>query len=264
MDLGLQGKVVMITGGSRGIGRAVAFACAAEGADIALCARNKEEIEATVAELQAQGVRAFGQVSDVTQPETVERFIHTSAEALGSIDILINNVGGSKGKGLIGSSDEEWRGTFDLNLFHAVRVSRSVVPYMQKQGGGSIVVISSISGYKPSPSIQYGVAKAAEIFLSSALALELGPAHIRINTVCPGSVLFPGGGWARYQERNPDEFEKFRTEEFPLGRLGAPEEIARVVAFVASPAGSWINGAMIPVDGAQQHPSAFQRGPFWR
>jgi len=135
---------------------------------------------------------------------------------------------------------------------------------MQKQGGGSIVIISSISGYKPSPSIQYGVAKAAEIFLSSALALELGPAHIRVNTVCPGSVLFPGGGWARYQERDPNGFEKFRTEEFPLGRLSTPEEIARVVVFVASPAGSWINGAMIPVDGAQQHPSAFQRGPAWR
>jgi 3-oxoacyl-[acyl-carrier protein] reductase len=264
MDLGLQGKVVVVTGGSRGIGRAIALTCAAEGANIAFCARNKEGIDATVAEIQAQGVRAFGQVSDVTQAETVEQFIHASVEALGGIDILINNVGGSKGKGLLDSSDEEWRGTFDANIFQAVRVSRAVVPYMQKQGGGSIVIISSISGYKPSPSIQYGAAKAAEIFLSSALAVELGPVRIRVNTVCPGSVLFPGGGWARYQERDPGGFQKFRTEEFPLGRLGTPEEIARVVAFVASPAGSWINGAMIPVDGAQQQPSAFQRGPFWR
>lgn len=126
------------------------------------------------------------------------------------------------------------------------------------------MIISSISGHKPSPSIQYGAAKAAEIFLSSALALELGPSRIRVNTVCPGSVLFPGGGWASYQECHPEGFQKFQIEEFPLGRLGTPEEIARVVAFVASPAGSWINGAMIPVDGAQQRPSAFQRGPFWR
>jgi 3-oxoacyl-[acyl-carrier protein] reductase len=264
MDLGLQGKVVVVTGGSRGIGRAIALTCAVEGAHIALCARNKEGIDDTVAQIQALGVKAFGQVSDVTQPEAVEHFIHASVGALGGIDIVVNNVGGSIGKGLLESSDEEWRGTFDINVFHAVRVSRAAVPYMQKQGGGSIIIISSISGYKPSPSIQYGSAKAAEIFLSSALALELGPVRIRVNTVCPGSVLFPGGGWARYQERDPDGFQKFQAEEFPLGRLGTPEEVARVVAFVASPAGSWINGAMIPVDGAQQHPSIFQRGPVWR
>lgn len=264
MDLGLRGKVVVITGGSRGIGRAIALTCAAEGANIALCARSQEGIDATIAEIQAQGVQAFGLVSDVTEGKEVEQFISASADALGAIDIVINNVGGSKGKGLIGSSDEEWEGTFDVNLFHAVRVSRSAVPYMQKQGGGSIVIISSISGQKPSPSIQYGAAKAAEIFLSGALALELGALHIRVNTLCPGSVIFPGGGWVRHQERDPKGFQKFQTEEFPLGRLGTPEEIARVVAFVASPAGGWINGAMIPVDGGQQHPSLFQRGPLWR
>lgn len=257
MDLELQGKVVVITGGSRGIGRAIAKAAAAEGAHIALCARGQEDIDATLAELRKQGVQVFGQVADVTTRDAIERFVHDSADALGGIDILINNVGGSKGKGLIGSTDEEWRGTFDLNLFHAVRVSRAVIPYMQQRGGGSIVIISSISGYKPSPSLQYGSAKAAEIFLSNALALELGPLHIRVNTVCPGSVLFPGGGWMRYQQRDPEGFERFQTEQFPLGRLATPEEIARVVTFIASPAGSWINGAMIPVDGAQQRPSAF-------
>lgn len=264
MDLGLRGKSVVITGGTRGIGHAIALVCAAEGANIALCARSQAGIDSVVAEVQAQGIRAVGMVADVTQTETVEHFIHASVQALGGIDILINNVGGSKGKGLMGSSDEEWMATFDMNIFHAVRVSRAVVPYMQKRGEGSIVIISSISGHKPSPSIQYGAAKAAEIFLSSALALELAPAHIRVNTICPGSVLFPDGGWARYQERNPDGFQQFQREEFPLGRLGTPEEIARVVAFVASPAGSWINGAMIPVDGAQQQPSTFQRGPIWR
>lgn len=264
MDLGLQTKVVVITGGSRGIGRAIALACAAEGAHIALCARNQEGIDTTLAEIRTHGVQAFGYAADVAQAADLERFLHASAEALGGIDILVNNVGGSKGKGLMGSTDEEWIGTFDLNLFHAVRASRAVIPYMQQRGGGSIIIISSISGYKPSPSIQYGSAKAAEIFLSSALALELGPTHIRVNTVCPGSVLFPGGGWAHMQQRDPERFRAFQTEEFPLGRLGTPEEIARVVAFVASPAGSWINGAMIPVDGAQQQPSAFPRGPLWR
>lgn len=126
------------------------------------------------------------------------------------------------------------------------------------------MIISSISGHKPSPSIQYGAAKAAEIFLSHAKALELALVRIRVNTICPGSVLFPGGGWARYQERDPEGFRKFQTEEFPLGRFGTPEEIARTVAFVAPPAGSWINGAMIPVDGAQQQSGMFQRGPIWQ
>lgn len=252
MDLGLRDRGVVITGGSRGIGRAIALACAAEGANIAFCARHQEEIDKTIADLKVKGVKTFGFIADVTQAEAVERFIHTSAEALGDIDILVNNVGGSKGQGLIGSSDDEWRGTFDMNIFHTVRVSRAVVPYMHKRGGGSIVIISSISGWKPSSSIQYGTAKAAEIFLSSALALELGAFRIRVNTVCPGSVMFPDGGWARYQEHDPGGFQRFQAEAFPLGRLGTPEEIARVVAFVASPAGSWINGAMIPVDGAQQ------------
>jgi len=264
MDLGLQGKVVLVTGGSRGIGHAIAVQCAIEGADVAICARTEAGLTDALDLLRTQGTRVFGHIADVTRSDEVTRLLRTSAEALGGIDILIDNVGGSEGKGLIGSTDEEWMRTFDLNVLHAVRISRAVIPYMQQRGGGSIVIISSISGYKPSPSVQYGSAKAAEIFLSSALALELGPLQIRINTVCPGSTLFPGGGWGRYQQRHPEHFEQFQREEFPLGRLATPEEIARVVAFVASPAGGWINGAMIPVDGGQQHPSAFQRGPIWK
>ncbi len=264
MDLGLQGKGILITGGSRGIGRAIALTCAAEGANVAICARTQEDIDHTLTALQAYTIQVHGQVADVTQRSEVERFVAASVEMLEGIDVVINNVGGSQGKGLMNSSDEEWVGTFDLNLFHTVRVSRAAVPYMRQRGGGSIVIISSISGYKPSPSLQYGSAKAAEIFLGQALALELAPLHIRVNTVCPGSILFPGGGWAKTQARDPERFQQFQAEEFPLGRLGTPEEIARVVVFVASPAGSWINGALIPVDGAQQQPALFQRGPTWR
>jgi 3-oxoacyl-[acyl-carrier protein] reductase len=238
MDLGLRGKAVVITGGSRGIGRAIATICAMEGADIAICARTQNGLENALAELQIYGTHVFGQRADVTKSRELEQFLQASAERYGGIDILINNVGGAQGKGLIGSTDEEWMGTFDLNIFHAVRASRTVIPYMQQRGEGSIVIISSISGYKPSLSLQYGAAKAAEIFLSSALALELGPLHIRVNTVCPGSILFPGGGWERTRDRHPEQFQQFQIEEFPLGRLGTPEEVARVVAFVASPAGS--------------------------
>ena len=264
MDLGLAGKVAVVTGGSRGIGRSTALTFAAEGADVAICARGSETLEKTLAEIRARGVNAFGMAVDVTKRTEVEAFIESGAETLGGIDILINNVGGSVGKGLMGSTDEEWFGTFDLNLFHAVRTSRAAAPHMRRRGGGSIVVISSISGLKPAPGSQYGAAKAAEVFVSGALAMELGPDNIRVNTVSPGSILFPGGGWGQRQQEDPEGFGKFETEEFPLGRLGTPEEVARAIVFVASPAGSWINGANVPVDGAQQQPGMFQKGPVWR
>jgi 3-oxoacyl-[acyl-carrier protein] reductase len=145
-----------------------------------------------------------------------------------------------------------------------VRAARAAVPHLRARGGGCIIIISSISGWKPAPFAQYGSAKAAEIFLSGALAQELAPYRIRANTVCPGSILFPGGGWARRQQSDPEGFGKFAREEFPFGRLGTAEEVARVIVFVASPAGNWINGAMIPVDGGQQQPGMYQRGPVWR
>lgn len=264
MDLGLHGKNAVVTGGSRGIGRAIAAGLVAEGANVAICARGQDGLDDALAALRAGGSTVFGRVADVTSQGAVAAFMEDSAAALGGLDILINNVGGSKGKGLMESSDEEWFGTFDLNLFHAVRAARCAVPHMRQRGGGSIVTISSISGYKAAPGSQYGCAKAAEIFLSAALAMELAPDRIRANTVCPGSILFPGGGWAAYQERDPAGFRQFETEEFPLGRLGTAEEVARAVVFVASPAGSWINGALIPVDGGQQQPTVIQKGPVWQ
>lgn len=264
MDLGLTGKVAVVTGGSRGIGRATALTFAAEGAAVAICARGSETLQATLAEIRAHDVNAFGMPVDVTKRDEVEAFVSASAETLGGVDILINNVGGSVGKGLMGSTDEEWVDTFDLNLFHAVRTSRAAVPHMRQRGGGAIVVISSISGLKPAPGSQYGAAKAAEVFVSGALAMELGPDNIRVNTVSPGSILFPGGGWGKRQQEDPEGFGKFETEEFPLGRLGTPEEVARAIVFVASPAGSWINGTNISVDGAQQQPGVYEKGPVWR
>jgi 3-oxoacyl-[acyl-carrier protein] reductase len=263
MDLGLHGKTALVTGGSRGIGRAIALTFAREGANVAICARGQVGLESTLNELRAAGVRSFGRTADVTRTGEVQAFIDGAADSLGGIDILINNVGGSQGFGLLDSSDEQWLGTFDLNLFHAVRCSRAAVPHLRRRGGGSIVTISSISGYKAAPGSQYGCAKAAEIFLSGALAMELAPSKIRANTVCPGSILFPGGGWAEYQERDAAGFERFQTQEFPLGRLGTVDEVARVVVFVASPAGGWINGALVPVDGGQQAPTVFQKGPVW-
>ena len=257
MDLGLKDKTALVTGGSRGIGRAIALALAAEGCRIGICARGREQLDGTLKEISAQGVQAFGCTADVTVADEVEGFIRQSAENLGGVDILVNNVGGSSGGMLHESTDQDWVQTFELNLFHAVRATRAALPYMRERGKGSVVIISSISGWKPAPAAQYGCAKAAEILLAGGLALELSHASIRVNTVCPGSILFPGGGWERFRAGQPEQFDEFEQREFPAKRLGAPEEVAAAVAFLVSERASWINGATIPVDGAQGRPSAF-------
>ena len=257
MDLRLKGKVALVTGGSRGIGRMTARRLAEEGCDVAICARGEDGVAKAVEELRAFGGRVHGMATDVTGPGEVERFVAESAAALGGVDLLVANVGGSSGGELMESTHEDWVRTFDLNLFHAVRVLRAAVPHMRARGGGSAVVVSSISGWKAGPRTQYGSAKAAEIFLSSGLAWELGKDRIRVNTVSPGSTLFPGGGWERTKTNEPERFGAFEQREFPWGRLGTVEEIADVVTFVLSPRASWINGANVPVDGAQGRPSAF-------
>ncbi len=257
MDLGLAGKIGLVTGGSRGIGRATALRLAHEGVDVAICGRTAETLERTLSELRATGVRAHGVIADVTAAGEAERFVDESAAQLGGVDLVIANVGGSAGRGLLESTPEDWLQTFEQNLFHAVRSIRAAVPHMQARGGGSAVSIASISGWKPGPTAQYGAAKAGEIFLAGALAWELASSRIRVNTVSPGSIMFPGGGWARFRERDADRFAEFERREFPWGRLGTAEEVADVVVFVLSQRASWINGANIAVDGAQGRPSAF-------
>jgi 3-oxoacyl-[acyl-carrier protein] reductase len=228
-----------------------------EGCNVSICGRTEETIAATRTELERYGVKIHGVAADVTAPGEVERFVEESAAALGGVDHIVANVGGASGQGLLDSTPEDWARTFELNLFHAVRAIRAAVPHMVKRGGGSAVTISSISGWKPAPRAQYGAAKAGEIFLAGALAWELGPQRIRVNTLSPGSIIFPGGGWERFREETPERFAEFEQREFPLGRLGTPEEIANVAAFLLSDSASWINGANIAVDGAQGRPSAF-------
>jgi 3-oxoacyl-[acyl-carrier protein] reductase len=257
MDLGLTGRIGLVTGGSRGIGRAIVLRLASEGVRVGICGRSGETIEATLSELRAQGVPAHGVVADGTCPGDVERFVDESAAALGGADLLVANVGGSSGQDLVASTPEDWVRTFDLNLFHAVRAIRAAVPHMQQRGGGSIVSIASISGWKPGPKAQYGATKAGEIFLAGALAWELAPLRIRVNTVSPGSIMFPGGGWDRFRAAQSERFTEFERREFPWGRLGTPEEVADVVVFLLSERAAWINGANIAVDGAQGRPSAF-------
>jgi 3-oxoacyl-[acyl-carrier protein] reductase len=257
VDLGLRGKIGLVTGGSRGIGRMIARRLAAEGCEVSICGRTSETIEQALADLRTLDVPVHGVVADVTAPGEVERFVAESAATLGGVDVLVANVGGSAGLGLLESIPEDWAQTFELNLFHAVRAIRAAIPHMAERGGGSVVTISSISGWKPGPKAQYGATKAGEIFLAGALAWELSPQRIRVNTLSPGSTLFPGGGWERFRAENPERFAEFERREFPWGRLGTAEEIADVAAFLLSERASWINGAHIPVDGAQGRPSAF-------
>ncbi|MGE3267930.1 MAG: SDR family NAD(P)-dependent oxidoreductase [Chloroflexota bacterium] len=257
MDLGLMGKVALVTGGSRGIGRAIVSRLAAEGCAIGICGRTPETLDAVLAELRQGGVTAHGVVADVTAPGEVERFVDEAATALGGVDLLVANVGGTAGGSLLESTAEEWVKTFDLNLFHAVRAIRSAVPHFEQRGGGSVVTIASVSGAKPGPRAQYGAAKAGEIFLAGALAWELAPKRIRVNTVSPGSIMFPGGGWAARQAREPEAFAAWIDRELPWGRLGTPEEVADVVTFVLSDRAMWVNGTHIAVDGAQGRPTMF-------
>src|SRR5215211_7286069 len=209
MDLGLIGKAGLVTGGSRGIGREIALRLAREGCNVSICGRTADTIAKTAAELATHGVKVHSVVADVTEPGEVERFVEESASALGGVDVIVANVGGASGGTLLESTPEDWVRTFELNLFHAVRAIRAAVPHMERRGGGSAVSIASISGWKPGPRAQYGAAKAGEIFLAGALAWELGPLRIRVNTVSPGSILFPGGGWERFRAEQAERFAEF-------------------------------------------------------
>ena len=208
MELELAGKVALVTGGSRGIGRATALTLAREGCGIAICARGQDALKATMAELSAVSAEVWGVTADVTVKSDVERFVSGAATALGGIDIVVCNVGGSFGGASLEATDEEWINTLDINLLHSVRTIRAALPHMKAIGGGSVVIVSSISGWKPGPGAQYGAAKASEIFLASSLAWELAPHKIRVNTICPGSAMFEGGWLAQVSADQPGEIRR--------------------------------------------------------
>ncbi|MEW6430917.1 MAG: SDR family oxidoreductase [Myxococcota bacterium] len=255
MDLRLSGKVVLVTGGTRGIGHAVALRAAEEGASVGVCGRTKATLDEAVARLAAKGVQAHGVQADVLAQGGVERFVDECAAALGRVDGVVANVGGTFGGNFLETPAEDWAKTLEVNLVHSVRLLRAAAPHLVKAGGGSAVFIASISGSRPGPRSQYGAAKAAEIAAAASLARELAPQRIRVNTVSPGSILFEGGSWARRQKEMPEKIADFIAREFPWGRMGTLDEVADVVTFLLSPRSTWVNGTDVVVDGGQGYPS---------
>jgi 3-oxoacyl-[acyl-carrier protein] reductase len=253
MDLELRGKRVLVTGASRGIGRAIALSLAREGAELALVARGREALERAVAEAQALGAQAHAIVADVASSSGAAAAVEDSLRLLGGLDALVNNVGGSLGARAFDAVDEEaWRRVLDVNLMSAVYTSRHVVEALKRQGGGGVIVhISSICGVEYCTSAPYIAAKAALTGLTKEMGVDLACHKIRVVAVAPGSILFPGGSWDRRHKDDPALIARMLKDELPWGRFGEPREIADVVTFLCSPRASWVTGTTVVVDGAQ-------------
>jgi 3-oxoacyl-[acyl-carrier protein] reductase len=254
MDLGLTEKIAIVTGSSRGLGLASARALAAEGCRVCICARGEESLAEAAIEVEAlakkPGMVAAVQ-ADVSTAAGVELVIERCVETFGGLDILVNNVGRAAGTDIVGTSDEEWQAALDETLFPAIRASRLAVPHMKVRGGGVILMIASIWGRESGGRMTYNAVKAAEISLAKAMAQQLAPMNIRVNSVAPGSIHFPGGSWAKRQEADPEGIAEFIKRDLPFGRFGRAEEVGDVVAFLASERASWVSGASITVDGCQ-------------
>jgi 3-oxoacyl-[acyl-carrier protein] reductase len=264
MDLQLKGKVVLVTGSSRGIGLATAKAFAAEGCRLMLSARSADALREAEGALRASGATVATQVADVTQPDDAVRLVQAAVMAFGGVDILVNNVGGGGGgRTIADSTDEDWRTTLEINLLQTVRMMRLALPHVIGRTGAAVINVSSISGWSPQlvGSGQYGAAKAALIFDAERWALEFVPHGIRVNTISPGSILVEGNGWDRYRLANQANYDDYVRHGFPMGRLGTAEEVADVIVFLASPRAHWINGRNIPVDGLEQPYAPLDRRP---
>ena len=247
MDLQLHGKAAIVTGSSRGLGLASAKALAAEGCRVCLCARGTSALEAAARDLPG----AIAVSADLSTAAGATAVVDAALAAFGTIDILINNVATAKGTDIVNTSDGEWQEAVDQTLYPAIRMSRLVVPHMRRQGGGAIIMIASIWGRESGGRMVYNAVKAAEISLAKAMAQQLAKDNIRVNSVAPGSILFPGGSWEKRQQADPAGIAEFIKAELPFGRFGRADEVGDAVAFLASPRASWISGACITVDGCQ-------------
>lgn len=252
MDLGLHGRSAIVTGASRGIGKYIALELAREGCDVTICARTETDLEAAADEIAAEGADVVALPMDITDGGAAERLVDATADRFGRIDVYVGNVGGNRRGDFEELSDEDWEDLIDLNFMSHVRVSRAAIPHMRKVDGASICYISSIFGRELGGAglSLYNTTKSALISVSKVMAQELAP-DIRVNSVAPGSIRFPGGSWDQRVKEQPKKMEEFVEENIAIGRFGRAEEVADTVTFLCSERASLITGTCLNVDGGQ-------------
>ena len=247
MDLGLRGKCAVVTGASKGIGRAIALGLAQEGANVAICARGEDALRDAERELLELGGRVWAGVCDVGDPVALDGFLEAAVQALSRVDILVNNASAFA----MGDHEAGWRSSLNVDVMAAVRACWKVVPWMAGSGAGCILHISSGSGLEAGSPPAYAAAKAALISHSKTLAVALAPQKIRVNVIAPGSIEFANGLWDTFRRSNPD-FYAMVLGTIPWGRMGTPEEVANAALFLVSDRASWITGVCLGVDGGQR------------
>ena len=253
MDLGIKGKVALVTGGSRGLGRQAALSLAGEGVNVAICGRTRETLDKTTDEIESNGVSSMGIVADVSDESHIQSLYDQAVSGLGPIDILVNNAGGSVARSdILGTSLEDFKATFELNLFGGFQLMKLVIPHMRSRSWGRIINIASIWGREYGGHISYMSAKAALIGATKNAAITLAKDGVLVNSIAPGSIEHPGGAWERFQNENPpDVVEEFIDRNLPMGRFGWPEPVGDLVAFLASDRAGLMTGACVLIDGGQ-------------
>ncbi len=252
MDLGIEGKVALVTGGSRGLGKQAAMSLAKEGVHVVICARTESTLNETVEDIRKMGGHISGFVADISQTDERQKLYESVIEENGNIDILVNNAGGSVRGDIVSTTDQQWKDLLDLNLISAIEMSRLVIPEMKEKEWGRIINVASIWGREYGGGAAYMTTKAALIARTKNTALDYAKHGILVNCVAPGSIEFAGGSWDRFQQNQPqDVVEAFVSQNLPMGKFGWPEPVGDLITFLSSENLGILTGACINIDGGQ-------------